>query len=98
MRAADMQSRITFAPVWVDPVMTILRQVAEDYGVTVNDLRGDSRAPRFSHPRQIAYVRLRDETNMSLPVIGRVMGGKHHTTVHKGIAAARARIREGQTT
>ena len=98
MRVADMQSRITFSPVWVDPVMTILREVAEDHGVTVNDLRGDRRERRFAHPRQIAYVRLRDETTMSLPVIGRVMGGKHHTTVHKGIAAARARIREGQTT
>lgn len=90
-----MPSRITFKPCAVDRVSIILKEVAQAHGVTVNDLRGESRLRHIARARQVAYVRLRDETPMSYPAIARVMGGKDHTTVLKGERAMRQKIKEG---
>lgn len=95
MSIHDMPSRITFRPVTLDRVSIILREVACEFDVTVNDLRGDCKARHVSRPRQFAYVRLLDETPMSYPAIGRVMGGRDHTTIIYGERACRQRLKEG---
>ena len=80
----------------MDRVSKILREVAKEFDVPVNDLRGPSQAMHIVRPRQIAYLRLRDETNLSYPVIGRVMGDRHHTTVMHGIKAVTKRLQQGE--
>lgn len=95
MLTQNMRSRITFKAMPMDRVSVILREIASQYEVTVADLRGPSRERRFAWPRGMAYIRLRDETPLSYPAIGRVLGGRDHTTVLKGERAMRARIQKG---
>jgi chromosomal replication initiator protein len=80
----------------MDRVSRILRGVAKEFDVPVVDLRGPSQERHIVRPRQIAYLRLRDETNLSYPVIGRVMGDRHHTTVMHGIKAVTKRLQQGE--
>lgn len=93
MTVHDMPTRIHFKPVALDRVTIILKEVAREYGLTINDLRGDNRCRHIAHPRQMAYVRLRDETSLSYPAIGRILGNRDHTTILKGEQAARARLK-----
>ena len=58
--------------------------VADYYGITVEDLTGPSRSRRVSRPRQLAMYLSREETDASLPRIGRALGNRDHTTVMYG--------------
>jgi chromosomal replication initiator protein len=80
----------------MDRVSKILREVAKEFDVSVNELRGSSRERHIARPRQIAYLRLRDETDLSYPVIARVMGDRDHTTIIDGINAVRRRLKQGK--
>ena len=73
----------------------ILREVCHAYGLSMRQLRSDNRSPIFSWPRQVAYLRLYDETNLSLPQIARLLGKKDHTTVMYGIESGRKKIKQG---
>jgi len=67
----------------VEPVRTdtILHEVAAYFGVTVDDLKSQNRSKPIVSARQIAMYLLRDLTELSLPKIGQVFGGRDHTTV-----------------
>jgi chromosomal replication initiator protein len=65
-------------PVRVD---TILAEAAAYFGVTVDDLRSQNRSRPLVQARQIAMYLVRDLTDLSLPKIGEVFGGRDHTTV-----------------
>jgi chromosomal replication initiator protein len=80
----------------MDRVSKILREVAKEFDVPVNDLRGKSRERHIARPRQFAYLRLRDETDLSYPTIGRVMGDRDHSTIIYGIKAVRKRLQQGE--
>ena len=80
----------------MDRAHQILRQVAKEFDVPVNELRGSNKARHIAWPRQVAYLRLRDETNLSYPVIGRVMGNRDHTTIIYGIRAVTKRLKQGE--
>ena len=73
----------------------ILREVCHAYRLSMRQLRSDNRSPIFSWPRQVAYLRLYDETNLSLPQIARLLGKKDHTTVMYGIESGRKKIKQG---
>ncbi|MBL8230830.1 MAG: chromosomal replication initiator protein DnaA [Bryobacterales bacterium] len=60
---------------------SILRAVAEEYGLQPSNLKQRTNAHHISFPRQIAMYLAKDLTQASLPEIGRAFGGKHHTTV-----------------
>lgn len=62
----------------------ILNAVATHYRVPVADLVGPKRDKTIARPRQIAMHMMREETQLSLPEIGRVLGGRDHTTVMYG--------------
>jgi chromosomal replication initiation ATPase DnaA len=64
-----------------DPRMKIIIEIAEANGTTADVLRSKADAYRLRGARREAYRRLRDERGMSLPRIGRFMGGRHHTTI-----------------
>lgn len=59
----------------------IVKEVAAKHGVTVEDLVGRSRVPAIVAARHEAMFRVRKETTHSLPHIGRLFGGRDHSTV-----------------
>ncbi len=62
----------------------ILSVVARHYNVSEADLLGRSRRKAIAHARQMVMYLAREETNTSLPQIGRALGGRDHTTVLYG--------------
>ncbi|MEW6101315.1 MAG: chromosomal replication initiator protein DnaA [Candidatus Omnitrophota bacterium] len=59
----------------------ILRCVAEEFGVSLVDLKTNRRNKNIVLPRQVAMYLSRTLTELSLPEIGHHFGGKDHTTV-----------------
>lgn len=59
----------------------ILRETAEYYDTTVEDLLGPSRRRPLVISRQVAMYLHRELTELSLPRIGEIFGGRDHTTV-----------------
>ena len=59
----------------------IQRCVAEEYGLTLPDLKTRRRNKTVVLPRQVAMYLSRELTDLSLPEIGTQFGGKDHTTV-----------------
>ena len=59
----------------------IQRCVAEEFGVSLHDLKTRSRHKNIVLPRQVAMYISRELTDLSLPEIGDFFGGKDHTTV-----------------
>lgn len=59
----------------------IMKLVSQQFRITMNDLRGDKKIRELSMPRQLAMYLTRKYSNLSLPDIGTLFGGKNHTTV-----------------
>lgn len=59
----------------------IVKLVCAHYGVTLQALRSDRRARAIARPRQVACWLAVEATGLSLPAIGRLMGGRDHTTI-----------------
>jgi chromosomal replication initiator protein len=59
----------------------VLRAVAEEFQVPPAQLKQKTNARVIAYPRQIAMYLMKKLTDSSLPEIGRLFGGKHHTTV-----------------
>ena len=59
----------------------IQRCLAEEFGVTLQDIKSRRRNKQVVIPRQIAMYLSRELTDLSFPEIGEVFGGKDHTTV-----------------
>ena len=60
---------------------SVLRAVAEQFQLQPAQLKQKSNARLIAYPRQIAMYLIKELTQSSLPEIGRMFGGKHHTTV-----------------
>jgi len=60
---------------------TIMAQTAAYFGLTIDDLQGQSRSRVLVTARQIAMYLCRELTDLSLPKIGQQFGGRDHTTV-----------------
>jgi chromosomal replication initiator protein len=60
---------------------TVLRAVAEKFNMQPAQLKQKSNARQIAYPRQIAMYLIKELTQSSLPEIGRMFAGKHHTTV-----------------
>jgi chromosomal replication initiator protein len=62
----------------------ILDAVAQEFNITISELKGPRRTRRISVPRQMAMYLLRDLSQLSFPQIGEFLGGRDHTTVMHG--------------
>jgi len=63
----------------------VIEAVADFYSMAPEDLKGRSRNKKVVKPRQIAMYLARQETQSSLPQIGKALGGRDHTTVLFGL-------------
>ena len=62
----------------------LIKEVAEKYGVTVDDIRSARRTRAIMQPRLEFYYRARTETPYSYPEIGKFCGNRDHTTILTG--------------
>ncbi|MEH1798662.1 MAG: chromosomal replication initiator protein DnaA [Nostoc sp.] len=59
----------------------ILKVIADNFDISIDDLKGNSRRREISWARQLGMYLMRQHTALSLPRIGEEFGGKDHTTV-----------------
>jgi len=57
-------------------------QVAQQYGITVDQLRGRNRIKKFCEARQLAMRRTRNELGYSFGRIGLIFDRDHTTVQH----------------
>ena len=72
----------------------IMTNVADYFGITVEELCGQSRTHVLVTARQIAMYLCRELTDLSLPKIGQLFGGRDHTTVMHADRKIRQLLRE----
>ena len=58
--------------------------IAEQYGITIDDLTSKKRNREIAMPRQIAMYMCREMIGLSTTAIGRSFGNRDHTTVMHG--------------
>ncbi|HEU4599230.1 MAG TPA: DnaA/Hda family protein, partial [Solirubrobacterales bacterium] len=72
----------------------IQQRVAERFGISRAELVGSSRAATPLRARQVAIFLTRELTELSLPQIGRLYGGRDHTTVLNSLRRVEAGLDE----
>ena len=77
---------------------TIMAATAEYFGLTMEDLCGSSRSRVLVTGRQIAMYLCRELTDLSLPKIGQMFGGRDHTTVIHADRKIRGQMAERRAT
>jgi len=77
---------------------TIMAQTAAYFSVSLEDLCGPSRSRTLSNARQIAMYLCRELTDLSLPKIGQLFGGRDHTTVIHADRKIRTQMAERRST
>ena len=73
-------------------VEEIQQRVAERFGISRAELIGASRATTPLRARQVAIYLTREMTDLSLPQIGRLYGGRDHSTVLNSLRRVEAGI------
>lgn len=71
-------------------VELIQQRVAAAFGISRAELVGSSRAATPLRARQVAILLTREATDLSLPQIGRLYGGRDHSTVLNSLRRAEA--------
>jgi len=62
----------------------VVKSVADAFGIQIDRMLSRDRSREVALPRQIAMYLLREESNISLPLIGKTLGGRDHTTIMYG--------------
>jgi chromosomal replication initiator protein len=75
-------------------VEEIQQRVSAAFGISKAELVGSTRAATPLSARQVAIYLTREMTDLSLPQIGRLYGGRDHSTVINSIRRAEARCGE----
>jgi chromosomal replication initiator protein len=77
----DMLTNIEKPDITVEYIQEV---VASYYDLTVADLNGRKRTQNITFPRQIAMYLSRKLLDVSLPKVGKIFGGRDHSTVITG--------------
>jgi chromosomal replication initiator protein len=88
----DIVPRVYEHPVTIEMVQN---EVARQFGLHVNDLRGNRRTQDVAYARHIAMYLSRELTEASLPQIGAKFGGRHHTTVMHAVDKMERQLKDG---
>ena len=75
----------------------IIDTVAEHFGITPDDIKGNKRNSEIVRPRQIAMYLCRHLTDVPLKQIGQIMGKKDHTTVLHGVKTITNELEHSET-
>ena len=75
-------------------VDSIIKHVASYYGVKPADIKSERRHKSIATPRAVAMYLARHHTKDSFPDLGRVFGGKHHTTVISAVQKIELRMKD----
>ncbi len=75
-------------------VEEIQQQVASAFGISRAELVGTSRATTPLRARQVAILLTRETTDLSLPQIGRLYGGRDHSTILNALRRAESTLRD----
>ncbi len=75
-------------------VDSIIKHVASYYGVKPADIKSERRHKSIATPRAVAMYLARHHTKDSFPDLGRVFGGKHHTTVISAVQKIDLRMKD----
>ena len=59
----------------------IVSAACKYFSISKEDIFGKGRKKELMRPRQIVIYLIREQTSKSLPEIGKIMGGKDHTTI-----------------
>lgn len=78
------------------PVEEIQQRVASAFGISRAELVGSSRAAIPLRARQVAIFLTREMTDLSLPQIGRIYGGRDHSTVLNSLRRIEAGLAEDE--
>lgn len=60
----------------------VLDLVSRHYGISIDELLGDSRKMRYTYPRQVAMYVLRSRGYLTLEEIGHALGRDHSTVLY----------------
>lgn len=74
----------------------IIQVVADHFGLSTSDIMSQKRNKDIVHPRQIVMYLCRSMTAAGLQDIGKILGGRDHTTVIHGIDKIKADIEKNQ--
>lgn len=70
----------------------IITAVSKHFGISEDDIKGASREKSIKEARNTAMFLIRNHTPLSLSEIGKIFGGRNHSTVHSNCVAAEARL------
>jgi chromosomal replication initiator protein len=90
MRGAALADAVADLP--LSPAQALRRTCAVAFGLTEAELIGRSRLRELTLARQATCYVLRRRMGLSTAVIGRMLGGRDHTTVLYAIRQTEARI------
>jgi len=74
----------------------VIDVLADYYHLKVNQLRSSSRIKEIVLPRQILMYLLRIELNLPLMEVGRLIGGRDHTTIMYGVEKITSLLKDSE--
>lgn len=95
--AKDVLKDLLKEPKRLITVDFILRCIAEEFGLSLHDLKTKRRNKNIVLPRQIAMYLSRELTDLSFPEIGGFFGGKDHTTVLYSYRKIKGELKENDS-
>ena len=75
-------------------IQGVIQLVANNYNITVDDIKSKKRLSKIAVPRQIGMYICRIYLKESLPKIGSEFGGKDHTTVMHSVAKIKRELKK----
>lgn len=75
----------------------IIETLADYYHLKVNQLRSPTRVKEVALPRQLLMYLLRAELNLPYMEVGKLLGGRDHTTIMHGVEKITALLKEDES-